>query len=168
MQVGMIGLGRMGANMVRRLMRGGHHCVGYARSAATVQGLVTEGMTGAASTPDLVAKLARPRAVWLMLPAGAVDDTLAPLTKLLDPGDVVVDGGNSFYQDDIRRAHDLAARGIHYLDAGVSGGIWGLERGYCLMIGGSPDAVRRLDPAFACLAPGRAAAPRTEGRPEWR
>jgi 6-phosphogluconate dehydrogenase len=164
MQLGMIGLGRMGASMVRRLMRRGHECVGYALDAAAVRNLEPEGMVGTSSAGDLVEKLSRPRAVWLMVPAGAVDGTLASLVPLLDPDDTVIDGGNSYYHDDLRRARELAAKGIHYLDAGVSGGVWGLERGYCLMIGGEEGAVRRLDPIFAALAPGAGAAPRTPGR----
>jgi len=164
MQLGMIGLGRMGASMVRRLMRRGHECVGYALDAAAVRNLEPEGMVGTSSAGGLVEKLSRPRAVWLMVPAGAVDGTLASLVPLLDPDDTVIDGGNSYYHDDLRRARELAAKGIHYLDVGVSGGVWGLERGYCLMIGGEEGAVRRLDPVFAALAPGAGAAPRTPDR----
>ncbi len=164
MQLGMIGLGRMGANMVRRLMRGGHECVGYALDADTVHALEREGMAGAASLQDLVEKLARPRAVWLMVPAAAVDSTLTALVPLLDADDTVIDGGNSYYHDDLRRARTLAPKEIHYLDVGVSGGVWGLDRGYCLMIGGQEIAVRRLAPVFAALAPGMAAAARTPGR----
>jgi 6-phosphogluconate dehydrogenase len=164
MQVGMVGLGRMGANMVRRLMRAGHECVGYALDADSVRALEKEGMVGAASPADLVAKLTKPRAVWLMVPAAAVDSTLAPLTPLLEAGDAVIDGGNTYYLDDLRRARALAPKGIHYLDVGVSGGVWGLQRGYCLMIGGEAGPVRRLDSVFAALAPGIGAAPRTQGR----
>ena len=164
MQLGMIGLGRMGANMVRRLMRAGHDCVGYSLDAAGVRALEGEGMTGATSPRDFVSKLARPRAVWLMVPAAAVDTTLASLVPLLDADDTVIDGGNSYYHDDLRRARELSPGGIHYLDVGVSGGVWGLERGYCLMIGGEEIAVGRLDPIFAALAPGVGAAPRTPGR----
>jgi len=164
MQLGMIGLGRMGANMVRRLIKGGHQCVVYDRSAETVQALAKEGAVGAASLDDLVARLAMPRAVWLMVPAGVVDGSLDELTPKLAKGDIVIDGGNSYYVDDIRRSKALEARGLHYLDVGTSGGIWGFERGYCLMIGGPTDAVRRLDPIFKTLAPGRGTIPRTPGR----
>ncbi len=164
MQLGMVGLGRMGANMVRRLIRAHHDCVGYAQETGAIRALEREGMTGAASLADVVAKLARPRAVWLMIPAAAVDGTLVSLTPLLDPDDTVIDGGNSHYVDDLRRACDLGNRGIHYIDVGVSGGVWGLERGYCLMIGGEDHAVQRLGPIFAALAPGVEAASRTPGR----
>jgi len=164
MQVGMIGLGRMGANMVRRWMRGGHQCVVHDVSGDAVQALAREGATGAASLDDFVARLAGPRAVWLMVPAAVVDGTLDELVPRLASGDVVVDGGNSFYQDDIERAKRLAARGLHYVDCGTSGGVWGLERGYCLMIGGEREIVRRLDPLFATLAPGAGSLPRTPGR----
>jgi 6-phosphogluconate dehydrogenase len=164
MQLGMIGLGRMGANMVRRLIRGGHQCVVYDRSAETVKELAKEGAVGAASLDDLVARLSAPRAVWLMVPAGVVDSSVAELAPKLAKGDALIDGGNSYYIDDIRRSGDLEKRGLHYLDVGTSGGIWGLERGYCLMIGGPPEAVRRLDPIFKTLAPGRGDAPRTPGR----
>ena len=166
MELGLIGLGRMGANMSRRLLRGGHQVVGYARHEETVNGLVADGSlsAGATSLEDLVKQLPAPRAVWLMVPAAAVDDTLAQLVPLLARGDIVIDGGNSYYGDDIRRAHELAERGIHYVDSGTSGGVFGLERGYCLMIGGPDEAVARLDPIFRTLAPGIAAAPRTEGR----
>jgi 6-phosphogluconate dehydrogenase len=164
MQLGMIGLGRMGANMVRRLMRSGHECVAYDRSPEAVQGLAAEGAIGAASPAELVALLARPRAVWLMVPAAVVDATIAELAPLLDAGDTLLDGGNSHYVDDIRRAKELAAQGIDYVDVGTSGGVWGLERGYCIMIGGPAAPVRRLDPIFRALAPGRGDVPRTVGR----
>jgi 6-phosphogluconate dehydrogenase len=155
MQLGMIGLGRMGSNLVRRLMRDGHRCVAYDVSAGAVKGLEGEGATGAGSLADFVAKLEKPRAAWLMVPAGVVGPTLEQLVPLLEPGDTVIDGGNSYYRDDIRRAKELATRNIHYLDCGVSGGIWGLERGYCLMIGGETEAVQRLDPIFKTIAPGK-------------
>jgi 6-phosphogluconate dehydrogenase len=164
MQLGMIGLGRMGANMARRLMRAGHECVGYDVQQTAVQALAAEGAAGAASLEELVARLAPPRACWMMLPAALVDGTLAQLTPLLEPGDIVIDGGNSYYHDDIRRAAELAAQGLHYVDVGVSGGVWGLERGYCLMIGGEAEVVARLDPLFAALAPGEAGASPTPGR----
>ena len=164
MQLGMIGLGRMGANMVRRLLRGGHDCVVFDRSAAAVAELVKEKATGAASLAEFVRKLQTPRAVWLMVPAAAVDDTLAALVPLLGKGDIVIDGGNSYYVDDIRRAQQLSGKGLHYVDVGTSGGVWGLERGYCMMIGGDVAAVQRLDPIFAQLAPGIGAIPRTPGR----
>jgi 6-phosphogluconate dehydrogenase len=164
MELGMIGLGRMGANMVRRLTKDGHTCVGYARRPAVVEGLVAEGMTGSSSLEDLVSKLARPRAVWLMVPAAVVDVTLEQLVPLLDEGDIVIDGGNSWYRDDLRRSAELAEKGLHYLDVGTSGGVWGLERGFSLMIGGDDASVSRLDPILASLAPGIDAAPRTPGR----
>ena len=164
MQLGMIGLGRMGANMVRRLLKGGHECVVFDRSAAAVAELVKEKATGAASLTELVQKLAAPRAVWLMVPAAAVDDTLADLVPLLGKGDIVIDGGNSYYIDDIRRARALADKGIEYVDVGTSGGVWGLERGYCMMIGGGNAAVKRLDPLLARLAPGAGEIARTAGR----
>ena len=164
MQLGMIGLGRMGANMVRRLIKGGHQCVVFDRSPEVVQGLVKEQATGSSSLADFVSKLNRPRALWLMVPAAFVDATLADLTPHLEKDDVVIDGGNSYYIDDIRRANELAKSGIHYLDVGTSGGVWGLERGYCLMIGGSKPAVERLDPIFSSLAPGRGNAELTPGR----
>jgi len=164
MQLGMIGLGRMGANMVRRLIRGGHACVVHDAVAAPVQALAAEGATGSTSLDDFVARLATPRVVWLMVPAGVVDGTLATLLPKLAAGDVVVDGGNSYYRDDLARARRTAERGIHHVDCGTSGGVFGLERGYCLMIGGEPDVVRRLDPIFATLAPGRGAAAETPGR----
>src|SRR5215467_371598 len=164
MQVGMVGLGRMGANLVRRLMQDGHQCVGYARTESTVQRLAAEGMVGATSLADLVAKLDRPRAVWLMVPAAAVQPTLDQLIPLLDPDDVVIDGGNSYYRDDVARAGQLAAHQVHYVDCGTSGGVWGLERGYCLMIGGEQEAVARLDPIFKSIAPGEGSAEPTPGR----
>src|SRR6266704_5155532 len=163
MQLGMIGLGRMGANIVRRLMRDGHHCVVYNKTPARVQQLEGEGATGAASLADFVAKLEKPRTAWLMLPAAVTGSTLDELAELLEPGDAVIDGGNSYYRDDITRARRLAPKQIHYLDCGTSGGVFGLERGYCLMIGGPDGAVERLDPIFASLAPGVDAAPRTPG-----
>jgi 6-phosphogluconate dehydrogenase len=164
MQLGMIGLGRMGANMVRRLMRAGHSCVVHDTAAAAVQKLATEGATGAIERDDFVAKLTTPRTIWLMVPAGVVDTTLDALLPKLAAGDVVVDGGNSYYRDDIVRAKRLAERGVHYLDIGTSGGILGLERGYCLMIGGESEAVHRLDPIFATLAPAAGTATQTPGR----
>lgn len=164
MQLGMIGLGRMGANMVRRLTRGGHECVVYDVHPEAVKALVHPGAIGASSLEDLVAKLAKPRAVWMMVPAGVVDQELALLAPLLAAGDIVIDGGNSFYRDDVRRGAELQQRGIRYLDVGTSGGVFGLERGYCLMIGGAADTVRHLAPIFTTLAPGRDAAPATPGR----
>jgi 6-phosphogluconate dehydrogenase len=164
MELGMIGLGRMGSNMVRRLMRAGHSCVVYDLDPQSVQALVREKAVGAASLEDFVKRLAAPRAVWMMVPAAAVDRTLASLVPLLQRGDAVIDGGNSHYHDDLRRAAELRERGIEYLDVGTSGGVWGLERGFCLMIGGEETVVRRLDPVFAALAPGLDAAPRTPGR----
>ena len=166
MQLGMIGLGRMGANMVRRIMQAGHECVTYDQSAKAVDGLAGEGATGAHSLQELVTKMQAPRSVWLMLPAGVVDSTLNELAPLLERGDTVVDGGNSYYHDDLRRGQELAKNGIHYVDVGVSGGVWGLERGFCLMIGGEDEPVARLDPVFQALAPGRDAAPPTPGRTE--
>jgi 6-phosphogluconate dehydrogenase len=165
-QVGLIGLGRMGGNMGRRWLRSGHEVVGYARHQETVDGLVADGglTSGATSLADLVGKLTKPRVLWLMVPAASVDATLADLVPLLDGGDTIVDGGNSYYVDDLRRSQELAAKGVDYLDCGTSGGVWGLERGYCLMIGGPDDAVERLDPLFASLAPGVASAERTPGR----
>jgi 6-phosphogluconate dehydrogenase len=164
MQLGMIGLGRMGANMVRRLMKQGHGCAVYDRNADSVTTLAGEGASAAASLAGLCMQLARPRALWLMVPAAAVDSTLAELLAHLDAGDTVIDGGNSYYVDDIRRSRELAARGLHYLDVGTSGGVWGLERGYCMMIGGPAAAVQRLDPIFRSLAPGVGAIERTPGR----
>ena len=164
MQLGMVGLGRMGANMVRRLIRGGHDCVVFDMSPKAVAALVAEKATGAASPEDLVKKLAKPRAVWLMVPAAVVDETIAKVLPSLEPGDILIDGGNSYYIDDIRRAKELLPKQIHYVDVGTSGGVWGLERGYCMMIGGEDKVVRHLDPVFACLAPGIGNIPRTAGR----
>jgi len=164
MQLGMIGLGRMGANMVRRLMRSGHQCVVFDRSQDAVKGLAGEGATGASALDDFVAKLKAPRAIWLMVPAAVVDNTLHDLASHLQKDDVIIDGGNSYYIDDIRRAHELSAKGIHYVDVGTSGGVWGLERGYCQMIGGETEVVKRLDPIFKTLAPGIGNIPRTSGR----
>ncbi|HEY6598292.1 MAG TPA: decarboxylating 6-phosphogluconate dehydrogenase [Pseudomonadales bacterium] len=164
MQLGMIGLGRMGANMVRRLVKGGHDCVVYDVSQAAVQTLADQKVIGAVSREDFVAQLWAPRAIWLMVPAAVVDQTIDDLLPLLEVGDILIDGGNSYYVDDIRREKRLKARGIHYVDVGTSGGVWGLERGYCLMIGGEPDVVAHLDPIFAALAPGSGSIARTEGR----
>jgi 6-phosphogluconate dehydrogenase len=164
MQLGMIGLGRMGANMVRRLMRAGHDCVAFDVHPDAVQELAGEGATGADSLEDFVQKLERPRAVWLMVPAAVVDQTLDQLVPLLDEDDAIIDGGNSYYRDDLRRSARLAPEGLHYLDCGTSGGVWGLDRGYSLMIGGDDTAVSRLEPIFAALAPGVEAAERTPGR----
>ena len=164
MQLGMIGLGRMGANMVRRLLKGGHQCVVYDRSAKAVAELVKEKAVGTASLAEFVKSLTKPRAVWLMVPAGVVDQTIADLLPHLERGDILIDGGNSYYVDDIRRAKELTPKGIHYVDVGTSGGVWGLERGYCMMIGGETDVVKHLDPIFATLAPGRGDIPRTPGR----
>jgi 6-phosphogluconate dehydrogenase len=164
MQLGMVGLGRMGANLTRRLMRDGHRCVGYDRTPAVVAQLESEGATGANSLEDFVAKLDKPRTAWLMLPAAIVEPTLEKLVPLLEPGDTVIDGGNSYYRDDITRAKQLAAKQVHYIDVGTSGGVFGLERGFCLMIGGETDVVRRLDPIFKSLAPGRGTAAPTPGR----
>jgi len=163
MQLGMIGLGRMGANMCRRLMRAGHHCVAHDRSAQAIGVLVDEGATGAPTLEALIAALQPPRAVWMMVPAAAVEQTLHAVAKLLQPGDVLIDGGNSHYRDDIDRAAALAASGIHYVDVGTSGGVWGLAQGYCLMIGGDSAVVERLDPIFNTLAPGVGVAARTPG-----
>jgi 6-phosphogluconate dehydrogenase len=164
MQLGMIGLGRMGANMVRRLMRGGHECVAYDVSPDSVKALADEGAVGSESMEDFVGKLEKPRSVWLMVPAAVVDSTLDSLVPLLDEGDAVIDGGNSYYRDDIRRSARLAKDKIDYVDTGTSGGVWGIDRGYCLMIGGPDQAVERLDPIFATLAPGIDSAERTPGR----
>jgi 6-phosphogluconate dehydrogenase len=160
----MIGLGRMGANLVRRLMHDGHECVGYDVSADSVKELASEGATGASSIADFVAKLTKPRAVWIMVPATFVDSTIEELEKHLEPGDIVIDGGNSYYRDDIDRAARLKPKGLHYVDVGTSGGIFGLERGFCLMIGGEDDIVTHLDPIFRTIAPGVDAAPRTPAR----
>jgi 6-phosphogluconate dehydrogenase len=164
MQLGMIGLGRMGANMARRLQKAGHHCVAFDRNADSVKEVARDGATAATSLDDLVRKLQRPRAVWLMVPAAVVDATLQDLAAKLDAGDIVIDGGNSYYIDDIRRSKDLATKSLHYVDVGTSGGIWGLERGYCQMIGGEEQIVEHLDPIFKSLAPGRGNIPRTPGR----
>jgi 6-phosphogluconate dehydrogenase len=163
MQLGMIGLGRMGANLVRRLMRDGHHCVAYDVNADAVKSLASEGATGADSLKDFVAKLETPRNIWIMVPAGFVDATLEQLKPLLSRDDVVIDGGNSYYRDDITRAKDLKAFGVHYVDCGTSGGVWGLDRGYCLMIGGEDAVVKRLNPIFLTIAPGRGSAEPTPG-----
>jgi 6-phosphogluconate dehydrogenase len=164
MEIGMIGLGRMGANMVRRMLRGKHQCVVFNRSPKPVQELAQEGAVGADSLADLAGKLAKPRAIWLMVPAAAVDQNITALLPHLEGGDILIDGGNSYYVDDIRRAKELTPKKIHYVDVGTSGGVWGLDRGYCMMIGGENDVVKRLDPAFATLAPGLAGASRTPGR----
>lgn len=164
MQIGMIGLGRMGSHMVKRLMKAGHQCVVYDVEPAHVEALVKEGATGTDSIDDLVDALSKPRAIWMMIPAAVVDDTLERLVKLLLSDDVLIDGGNSYYHDDLQRAAALKPKGIYYLDVGTSGGVWGMERGYCLMIGGEEIAVKRLDPVFKALAPAVNAAPRTPGR----
>jgi 6-phosphogluconate dehydrogenase len=164
MQFGMIGLGRMGAGMVRRLLRAGHNCVVYDRASQAIDAVVKDGASGGRSLADFVQKLEKPRNVCLMVPAAVVDASIAELEPLLAPGDALIDGGNSNYQDDIARAKRLSAKGLHYVDMGTSGGVWGLERGYCLMIGGEPEIVKRLDPVFAALAPGRGDIPRTPGR----
>jgi 6-phosphogluconate dehydrogenase len=164
MQLGMIGLGRMGANMVRRLVKRGHECVVFDVSSKAVGELAKEGAVGAASLPDFIKRLEKPRAVWLMVPAAVVDKTIADLLPHLETGDILIDGGNSYYVDDIARARDLAARRIHYVDVGTSGGVWGLERGYCMMIGGEKEVVQHLDPIFSTLAPGTGDIPRTPGR----
>jgi 6-phosphogluconate dehydrogenase len=164
MQIGMIGLGRMGANMVRRLLNGGHQCVVFDRSPKMVTELTQLKAVGSSSLADFAQKLSRPRAVWLMVPAAGVDDTIAALLPHLERGDILIDGGNSYYVDDIRRAKELSSKEIHYVDVGTSGGIWGLERGYCMMIGGEKDVVQNLDPIFATLAPGIGNIPRTRGR----
>jgi len=168
MQIGMIGLGRMGANMVQRLMKDGHECVVFDMNKSAVAKLATQGAVGTDSLKDFVSHLSKPRAIWLMVPAAVVDQELAELVPLLEAGDIVIDGGNSFYRDDIRRGADLNQRGIHYVDIGTSGGVAGLERGYCLMIGGEKDTVSHLNPIFASLAPGVDAAPRTPGRDDSR
>src|SRR5260370_9828592 len=164
MQIGMVGLGRMGANMARRLIRGGHECVVFDMSPKAVQALAAEKATGATHLKDMVNKLETPRAVWLMVPAGVVDETISQIAPLLEAGDILIDGGNSYYIDDIRRAKELAPKQIHYVDVGTSGGVWGLERGYCMMIGGEPEIVGHLAPIFASLAPGIGEIPRTPGR----
>ena len=165
MQLGMVGLGRMGAGIVRRLLQDGHRCVGYNRSPEPVRALTKDGMDGASSLAELASKLERPRAVWVMLPAGEITEkTIEAVAEVLEAGDVIIDGGNTYYHDDIRRAATLEERGIHHVDVGTSGGVWGLERGFCLMIGGEDEVVERLDPIFASLAPGVDAAPRTPGR----
>jgi 6-phosphogluconate dehydrogenase len=163
-QLGMIGLGRMGANMVRRLLKGGHQCVVFDRSAEAIDEMVKDKAIGASSLAELSTKLVKPRALWLMVPAGVVDATIAELVLHLESGDILIDGGNSYYIDDIRRAKELASRGIHYVDVGTSGGVWGLERGYCMMIGGESAVVKHLDPIFVALAPGRGDVARTPGR----
>ncbi|MFQ5962590.1 MAG: NAD(P)-binding domain-containing protein, partial [Candidatus Methylomirabilales bacterium] len=165
MQLGMIGLGRMGANMVRRLMRGGHQCVVFDRSPKSVEQLAAEGASGAASLDEFVGKLTKPRAAWIMVPAGdPTEQTVMALAERMEARDIIIDGGNSYYKDDVRRAKGLQAKGIHYVDVGTSGGVWGLERGYCMMIGGPQDVVKHLDPILKTLAPGRGNIPRTPGR----
>ena len=164
MQLGMIGLGRMGANMVRRLIKSGHNCVVFDMSPKAVEELVKEKATGSSSLQDMVQKLAKPRALWLMVPAAVVDKTIASVLPYLEKGDILIDGGNSYYVDDIRRAKELTTKGIHYVDVGTSGGVWGLERGYCMMIGGEQPIVKHLDPIFATLGPGIGDIPRTPGR----
>jgi 6-phosphogluconate dehydrogenase len=168
MQLGMVGLGRMGGNMVRRLLSGGHTCVVYDRSADAMRASTDKGAVGASSLDDFVARLDAPRVIWLMLPAAFVDATIADLESRLTPGDIIIDGGNSLYRDDVDRAKRLASKGLHYVDCGTSGGVWGLERGYCLMIGGEPDVVRHLDPIFATLAPGNSEARQEASNPESR
>ena len=164
MELGMVGLGRMGANMVRRLLRGGHECVAFDMSSKAVDELVREKAQGSSSLQELVTKLSKPRAIWLMVPAAVVDETIAGLLPHLEAEDILIDGGNSYYVDDIRRSKELTAKRIHYLDVGTSGGVWGLDRGYCMMIGGEKDVVKHLDPLFSTLAPGRGDIPRTPGR----
>jgi len=164
MQLGMIGLGRMGANMVRRLMKGGHTCAVFDMSPKSVAELAKQGAVGSSSIKDFVSKLQKPRAIWLMIPAAVVDSTIAEIVPFLEAGDILIDGGNSYYIDDIRRAKELAPKGIHYVDVGTSGGVWGLERGYCMMIGGPDAAVQHLDPIFKTIAPGIGDIPRTAGR----
>ncbi len=164
MQLGMVGLGRMGANMVRRLIKNGHECVVFDMSPKTVEDLVREKAVGSSSLQDMIKKLKKPRAMWLMVPAGVVDQTIAQIAPHLESGDILIDGGNSYYIDDIRRAKELAPKGINYVDVGTSGGVWGLERGYCMMIGGPDAAVKHLDPIFKTLAPGRGNIDRTPGR----
>ena len=164
MQLGMVGLGRMGANMVRRLIKNGHNCVVFDRSPKAVEELAKDKAVGASSFQDFVSKLEKPRAIWLMIPAAVVDETIAQIVPHLDRGDILIDGGNSYYIDDIRRATELASKGLHYVDVGTSGGVWGLERGYCMMIGGPTAAVEHLDPIFKTIAPGIGDIPRTPGR----
>jgi 6-phosphogluconate dehydrogenase len=164
MQLGMVGLGRMGANMVRRILKGGQQCVVFDRSPKVVEDLIKEKAIGATNLADLVKKLERPRPIWLMVPAAAVDEMISDLAPQLEPGDILIDGGNSYYVDDIRRANEVRSKGIHYIDVGTSGGVWGLERGYCMMIGGDTGVVRHLDPIFRILAPGPGDIPRTPGR----
>ncbi|MBV8674840.1 MAG: decarboxylating 6-phosphogluconate dehydrogenase [Acidobacteriaceae bacterium] len=164
MQLGMVGLGRMGANMVKRLLKGGHDCVVYDRSPQTIQELEKDKAAGASGLADMVKKLTKPRAIWLMIPAAVVDDTIAEISPHLEKDDILIDGGNSYYIDDIRRAKQLAEKGIHYVDVGTSGGVWGLERGYCMMIGGEDAVVKHLDPIFDTIAPGLGDVPRTPGR----
>jgi 6-phosphogluconate dehydrogenase len=165
MQLGMVGLGRMGSGLVRRLMRDGHRCVGYDRSPAAIKGLEADGLTGAGSLEDFASKLEKPRAAWVMVPAGEItDQTISSLAAVLEPGDTIIDGGNSYYRDDLRHAAALKEMGIHHIDVGTSGGVWGLNRGFCLMIGGESEPVERLSPIFASIAPGVDAAPRTPGR----
>ncbi len=165
MQLGMVGLGRMGANMVRRLQRGGHESVVFDLNPDNVKALAADGVAGAVSLDDFVSRLAKPRAAWVMVPAGGpTEETVQSLADRMEPGDIIIDGGNSYYKDDVRRAEALKAKGIHYVDVGTSGGVWGVERGYCLMIGGNPEAVKRLDPIFKTLAPGRGEIERTPGR----
>src|ERR1700719_3971438 len=166
MQLGMVGLGRMGANMVRRLLKGGHQCVVFNRSPKPVAELVKEKAVGSASLAELAKTLTKPRVIWLIVQVGAVDDTINDLLAHLDRDDILIDGGNSYYVDDIRRAKHLASKGIHYVDVGTSGGVWGLQRGYCMMIGGEAEIVKRLDPIFKRLAPGTGDLPRTPGRGE--
>ena len=169
MQFGMIGLGRMGGNMVRRLMRGGHQCVVYDRLRKSVDDLAAEGATGTMSLDEFVNQLTKPRVAWVMVPAGAAtEEMLTGLSARMEAGDIIIDGGNSYYKDDVRRAHALRVKGIHYVDVGTSGGIWGLERGYCMMIGGPKDAVERLNPIFKTLAPGQSGIPPSEGREKMR
>ena len=164
MQIGMVGLGRMGGNMARRLLRGGHEVVGFATDPAAVRGLAADGGQGATTLDELVERLKKPRATWVMVPAGAAtEQVVSDLAKRMEPGDTLIDGGNSFYKDDVRRMKRLQPLGLHYVDVGTSGGVWGIERGYCLMIGGEPEVVRRLDPIFRTLAPGLGAIPRTPG-----
>ncbi len=165
MQLGMVGLGRMGAGLVRRLMHDGHRCVAYDVSPDAVKALESDGATGASSLEEFAAKLEKPRAAWVMVPAGQItDQTIASLAEVLEPGDTIIDGGNTYYHDDLRHAAALKEKGIHHIDVGTSGGVWGFERGFCLMIGGEAEAVQRLDPIFASIAPGVDAAPRTPGR----